>query len=68
MGKFRLNGTQIAMLGKRDDMYSWEDDGESAIANTNAAMARNGFSPLAMRGNYFVGSTDDNDNQIPHIG
>lgn len=68
MGKFRLNQTQIAMLGKKNEMYQWEDEGEGAIASTADAMAESGFSNLVLRGAYFVASTDDNDNAAPHIG
>ena len=68
MGKFRLNQTQIAMLGKKDEMYQWDDDGENAISSTAGTMASAGFSNLVLRGAYFVASTDDNDNAAEHIG
>ena len=68
MGKFRLNQAQIAMLGRRDESYQWEDEGEGAIGQTADSMANNGFSPLAMRGDYFVASTSDNDDTSEHIG
>ena len=68
MGKFRLNATQVAMLGKRDENYEWDDEGEAAISNTAGTMAESGFSQLIMRGNYFVSSTDDNDEVGEHVG
>ena len=68
MGKFRLNATQVAMLGSKNEMYQWEDDGENAIAATADTMAEHRFSNLVMRGAYFVASTDDNDQVAEHIG
>ena len=44
MGKFRLNNTQVAMLGKRDEVYQWEDEGASAINATADTMANCGMS------------------------
>ena len=43
MGKYRLNAAQIAMLGKREESVSWEDDGETAISNTADVMTEAGF-------------------------
>ena len=68
MGKFRLNAAQIGMLGKREENIPWDDEGEQAIANTEAAMAEAGFSTLVLRGNYFVSSTGDNDDVGEHVG
>ena len=68
MGKFRLNTSQIADLGRQDQPYDWTNDVESAYARTEGAMNQSGFSALELRGAYFYASTDDNDNQEEHIG
>ena len=68
MGKFRLNASQVERLGNRDEQYAWEDEGENAIASTAEALSNAGFSQFVLRGNYFVSSTEDNDEEAPHIG
>ena len=68
MGKYRLNAAQIAMLGKREESVSWEDDGETAINNTADVMTEAGFAAFQMRGNYLYSSTDDNEEVGAHVG
>ena len=58
MGKFRLNSAQIDMLGHKLENLTWDDDGEKAIAKTEASMTKAGFAPLVLNGNYFISSTE----------
>ena len=68
MGKFRLNASQVERLGQKNEDYEWEDEGENAIAMTVDQLSQNGFTQFTKRGNYFVASTDDGDEEAPHIG
>ena len=68
VGKFRLNSAQITRLGMQQSPIAFEDDGEAAIAQTEGAMAENGFATLQKRGEYFMSSTSDNDDANEHVG
>ena len=68
VGKYRLNEAQVYKLGQAEMNIEWDDEGEQAIANTKDAMAQSGFSTLVRRNNYFVSSTEDNDDEKPHVG
>ena len=50
------------MLGHKLENITWDDEGEKAIAKTEASMTKAGFAPLAFRGNYFVSSTEKGKN------
>lgn len=69
MGKFRLNSSQVGKLGKRDEDYEWEDEGENAISMTVDALSQAGFSQFEKRDNYFYSTTKDGgDLSDEHIG
>ena len=46
------------MLGHKLEKITWDDEGEKAIAKTQASMTKAGFAPLVLRENYFVSSTE----------
>ena len=68
MGNFKLAAAQVARLGLKDKMYQWKDEGKRAIAVTESTMTQHGLAPFKLRGEYFVSSTEDNDNYAEHIG
>ena len=46
------------MLGHKLENITLDDEGEKAIARTEATMTKAGFAPLVLRGNYFISSTE----------
>lgn len=68
IGKFRLAPAMVERLGEKTIPMEWEDEGANAISSTADAMAENGFAPLQLRGQYFVSTTEDNDDTQEHVG
>ena len=50
------------MLGHKVENIKWDDEGEKAIAKTEALMTKAGFAPFVLHGNYFISSTEKGKN------